>query len=83
MPDGKEALINAMKVCFKDAPKEKVDFRHVAADRDLVFLHVRGKFCGKLSAIVDISRIENGKIVEHWDVIQEVPDKSANDHPMF
>jgi predicted SnoaL-like aldol condensation-catalyzing enzyme len=34
-------------------------------------------------SIVDIFRIGNGKIVEHWDVIQEVPEKSANDHPMF
>jgi predicted SnoaL-like aldol condensation-catalyzing enzyme len=32
---------------------------------------------------MDIFRIENGKIAEHWDVIQEVPEKSANPHPMF
>jgi predicted SnoaL-like aldol condensation-catalyzing enzyme len=83
LPDGKEALLLAVKVWFKDAPKEKVDFQHVAADGDLVWLHVRSKSGSKVSAIVDIFRIENGKIVEHWDVIQEVPEKSANDHPMF
>jgi predicted SnoaL-like aldol condensation-catalyzing enzyme len=83
LPDGKEALINAVKIWFKDAPKEKVDFQHVAADGDLVMLHVRNNSGLKVRAIVDIFRIENGKIVEHWDVIQEVPDKSANDHPMF
>ena len=83
LPDGKEALLQAVKVWFKDAPKEKVDFQHVGADGDLVFLHVRSKSGPKVRAIVDIFRIENGKIVEHWDVIQEIPEKSANDHPMF
>jgi len=83
LPDGKEALLQAVKVWFKDAPKEKVDFQHVAADGDLVWLHVRSKSGPKVRAIVDIFRIENGKIVEHWDVIQEIPEKSANDHPMF
>ncbi len=83
LPDGKEALLKAVKVWFKDAPKEKIDIRSIAADGDLVYLHVRGKAGTKVRAIVDIFRIENDKIVEHWDVIQEVPEKSANDHPMF
>jgi len=83
LPDGKEALLNAVKIWFKDATKEKVDFQHVSADGDLVFLHVRSKSGPKVRAIVDIFRIENGKIVEHCDVIQEVPEKSANEHPMF
>lgn len=83
LPDGKEALKEAVKVWFKGAPKEKVDIQRMAADGDLVWLHIRGKAGDKVRAIVDIFRIENGKIVEHWDVIQEVPDKSANPHPMF
>lgn len=83
LPDGKEALSNAVKEWFKGAPKEKVDFQHIAADGDLVYLHIRSKHGNKVTAIVDIFRIENGKIVEHWDVIQEVPEKSANPHPMF
>ncbi|NJK98419.1 MAG: SnoaL-like domain-containing protein [Bacteroidales bacterium] len=83
LPDGKDALYNAVKVWFKDAPKEKVDIQRIAADGDLVFLHIRSKRGSKTVAIVDIFRIENGKIVEHWDVIQEVPEKSANNHPMF
>jgi predicted SnoaL-like aldol condensation-catalyzing enzyme len=37
----------------------------------------------KTNSVIDIFRIENGKIAEHWDVIQEVPEKSANKHPMF
>jgi len=54
-------------------------------DGDLVFLHVhqtngpedRGQ------AIVEIFRVDDGKIVEHWDVIQPVPESAANDNTMF
>ena len=55
------------------------------AEGDIVVLHVhsvrepgqRGR------AIVDMFRLENGKIVEHWDVIQDLPEKPANDNTMF
>src|SRR5512133_1250188 len=83
LPDGRKALYDAVKVWFKDTPKEKVDFQRIAADGDFVYLHVRSKMGTKTVAVVDIFRIENGKIAEHWDVIQEVPEKSANAHPMF
>jgi predicted SnoaL-like aldol condensation-catalyzing enzyme len=68
---------------FKGAPKEKIDIQHIAADGDLVFIHLRANMGGKVNSVIDIFRLENGKITEHWDVIQEVPAKSANPHPMF
>jgi hypothetical protein len=43
LPDGRDALYNAVKVWFKDTPKEKVDIQRIAADGDLVYLHVRSK----------------------------------------
>ncbi len=83
LPDGRDTLCKSVKIWFKNAPKEKVDFQRVIADGDLVVLHIRSKMGNKTRAIVDIFRIEDGKIAEHWDVIQEVPEKSANNHPMF
>jgi predicted SnoaL-like aldol condensation-catalyzing enzyme len=83
LPDGRDTLYKSAKMWFKNAPKEKVDFQRVIAEGDLVILHIRSKMGNKTRAVVDIFRIEDGKIAEHWDVIQDVPEKSANPHPMF
>jgi predicted SnoaL-like aldol condensation-catalyzing enzyme len=83
LPDGRDALKKAAKEWFKDAPREQVDFQHTGADGDMVYLHVRSKQGNKTISVVDIFRVENGRIAEHWDVIQEVPAKAANAHPMF
>jgi predicted SnoaL-like aldol condensation-catalyzing enzyme len=81
--DGKEALKAALKVWFKDAPKEKIDIQHIGADGNFVYIHTKSKQGNKTISVMDIFRIDGSKIVEHWDVLQEVPAKSANDHPMF
>lgn len=82
--DGSKALKKAVTEWFAGAPKEKIDIQHVAAEGDLVFLHIKSKTAtGKYISIVDIFRVKEGKIVEHWDVMQEVPEKAANTHPMF
>jgi predicted SnoaL-like aldol condensation-catalyzing enzyme len=81
--DGKEALIAACKDWFINAPKERIDIQHIAADSDLVFIHTKSHASTKVISIIDIFRIQNGKIVEHWDVAQAVPEKAANGHPMF
>jgi predicted SnoaL-like aldol condensation-catalyzing enzyme len=83
LPDGKQALIDACKKWFKGQPKEKIDIQHIAADGNLVFIHTRSHEGSKTFSVIDIFRIEDGKIVEHWDVGQAVPEKSANSHPMF
>ena len=81
--DGREALKNALKGWFENASKEQIDIRRIGADGDLVFLHTKNNFGGKTFSVIDIFRIENGIIAEHWDVIQQVPDSAANEHPMF
>ena len=66
-------------------PQSHSDIKQAFADGDYVILHVHAvrepNTLG--SAIVDIFKLENGKIVEHWDVIQPVPEKSANNNGMF
>ena len=81
--DGKEALKEALKKWFVNAPKEKIDIQHLGADGDFVYIHLRSKIGGKVSSVIDIFKVIDNKIVEHWDVIQQVPEKSVNDHPMF
>jgi predicted SnoaL-like aldol condensation-catalyzing enzyme len=61
------------------------DIKRVVAEGDLVVLHVhsRTNLSDRGRAVIDIFRVADGKIVEHWDVIQVVPDKSANTNTMF
>ncbi|WP_314241223.1 ester cyclase [Empedobacter tilapiae] len=82
--DGSAAFKKAAEVWFKDAPKNKIDVQHIAAEGDLVFLHIKDtNLDGSLKSVIDIFRLKDGKIVEHWDVQQDVPKESANQHPMF
>lgn len=82
--DGAEAFKEAAKEWFKGAPKTKVDIQHIAAEDDLVFIHIKNSNPdGSLKSTIDIFRLKDGKIVEHWDVHQNVPEEAANDHPMF
>jgi predicted SnoaL-like aldol condensation-catalyzing enzyme len=80
--DGLRAFIDFLKTRF---PNQRGEFKRVVAEGDLVVLHVhstRGDGTpGR--AIVDIFRIENGKVVEHWDVIQDIPAQAANQNGMF
>ena len=82
--DGRQALKEIANKWIANQPKTQVDFQKVVADGDLVFLHIKTKsFSGTDLSLVDIFRLKNGKIVEHWDIMQEVPENSANPHPMF
>lgn len=83
LPDGKEALKEGAAQWFKGAPKEKINIQHIAAEGNFVYIHTKANRGPKGVSVIDIFRVENGKITEHWDVIQEVPEKSANSHPMF
>lgn len=86
VPNGAESFYTYFEGHFKKNPKSKAIIKRAAADGDLVFLHLNSKENDQDpgSAIVDIFRVENNKIVEHWDVIQEVPTKGmANQNTMF
>jgi predicted SnoaL-like aldol condensation-catalyzing enzyme len=81
-PAGLEAYIRFLRDKFPNAHSE---IKQVFADGDYVILHVHAvRVPGtRGSAIVDIFKLENGKVVEHWDVIQEIPERSVNGNGMF
>ena len=81
-PEGFKRLVGFLKEKF---PNSHNEIKRVIAEGDLVVLHVHSKRSpdDRGRAIIDIFKVENGKIVEHWDVIQDVPEKSANDNTMF
>lgn len=85
VPNGAEAFYTYFEDYFKKNPNARSVIHRTLAEGDLVALHVNSKASenDRGRAIVDIFRVENGKIVEHFDVVQEVPEKTANGNTMF
>jgi predicted SnoaL-like aldol condensation-catalyzing enzyme len=83
--DGLEGLRKYQEWISTNYPKSHSEILRVFADGDYVILHVHRKRTPEThgDAIVDLFRLEDGKIVEHWDVIQPVPETSANTNTMF
>jgi predicted SnoaL-like aldol condensation-catalyzing enzyme len=81
-PEGLKAFCEFLKT---NAPEARSEIKRVFAEGDYVILHVHSiRIPGTRGrAIIEIFRLENGKIDEHWDVIQEVPETSANPNGMF
>jgi predicted SnoaL-like aldol condensation-catalyzing enzyme len=81
-PEGLKAFLQFLKEKF---PSSRSEIKRVLADGDYVILHVHAvrEPGTRGSAIVDIFKLENGKVVEHWDVVQPVPEKAANTNGMF
>ena len=80
-PDGVKALVKMLT--SRGVSKQKIIFKHVIAEGDIVILHSRYEMGGKEMRFIDIYRVENGKIAEHWDAMMAMPDKRANNNPMF
>ena len=83
--DGPEAFIGFVKYLRGEYPELLLDIKRVIAEGDMVVTHSHlvlepGK-PGR--ALADYFRLEDGKVVEHWDVIQEVPATAANTNGMF
>ena len=82
-PEGFKGFVEFLKAKF---PQSKSEVKRVFADGDYVIVHVHAvrEPGTRGSAIIDIFRLDsNGKIVEHWDVVQPIPEKAANNNTMF
>jgi predicted SnoaL-like aldol condensation-catalyzing enzyme len=82
---GAEPFRVFFKSFYAANPQATVEIKRALADGDLVALHYKAKFTPNERgyAVVDIFRIENGKIAEHWDVVQPIPETSANTNGLF
>ncbi|HEV7432882.1 MAG TPA: nuclear transport factor 2 family protein [Steroidobacteraceae bacterium] len=88
--DGNVAAMQALTHYTHDLyPELRIEVKRTVAQGDLVAVHSRyikhtaDRANGRGQAVVDIFRLEHGKIVEHWDVVQEVSAEAAHDNPIF
>ena len=82
---GRDAAVKFLEPFFASHPDIHYTIARIIADGNLVAVHSHGVFTAgeRGLAIVDILRVEGCKVMEHWDVAQPVPEKSANTNGMF
>lgn len=82
--DGRDAAVEMLAPKFS-APGATFTIQRILVDGDLAVIHLHGQPdpAALGGAVADFYRLADGKIVEHWDVLQQVPADSVNPHPMF
>lgn len=83
--DGKQAFIDYFLEMAEQYPDKDIEFVRAVAEGDLVALHTHQTWPGDEQYVtMDFFRFDqHGRIVEHWDSIQEVPNESKNGNPMY
>ncbi len=82
--DSRKAAVEMLKPKFSN--QEAIfDVKRIIVDGNLAVIHLYARMNSNAlgGAVADIYRLENGKIVEHWDVLQAIPEKPLNPHAMF
>jgi predicted SnoaL-like aldol condensation-catalyzing enzyme len=82
--DGRDAAIAALEPMFSSAGSSFA-VKRIIVDGDMAVIHLHGRTGpeGRGGAVADIYRLRNGKIVEHWDVLQPIAADTINPHPYF
>jgi predicted SnoaL-like aldol condensation-catalyzing enzyme len=84
IPNGTDGLIKGItELAKKGVTLEIQKIHHVYGEGNFVLTVSEGKLAGKPTAFFDLFRVENGKVVEHWDVLQEIPAQQAHSNTMF
>ncbi|MFL6173408.1 MAG: nuclear transport factor 2 family protein [Marmoricola sp.] len=83
--DGPDAFVGYVHWLRGQFPDLHLDVKRAIAEDDLVVTHSNLHLTpgDRGMAVADFWRVADGKIVEHWDVVQEVPEQSANENSMF
>ena len=83
--DNLEGIKNFVQFLREKCAQYHTEFKRVFADGDYVIIHAHAKMNpeDRGYAVMDIFKLENGKVVEHWDVVQEIPEKAFNTNTMF
>src|ERR1700730_16881928 len=83
--DGADAMVAYLTAVHAENPGPSLDVKRTVAEGDFVVTHQHVKLSpeDRGVAVVDIFHFEDGKIVEHWDVLQPVPEETPKDNTMF
>jgi predicted SnoaL-like aldol condensation-catalyzing enzyme len=83
-PDGFEAFVRFVEGFVEQSPPMSLEINRALAEGDMVVTHslLTTSAKDRGTALADFFRLEDGKVVEHWDVVP-VPESAAKDHPMF
>ncbi len=84
-PDGAAAFIQMATGFASQFPQLHIDIKRVVAEGDLVAAHIQINMTPESGGMagVEIYRLDDGRIVEHWNVLQPIPEQAANDNTMF
>jgi predicted SnoaL-like aldol condensation-catalyzing enzyme len=83
--DGRDGVTRFIRWLKQTFPRSHMEVKKAFSDGDMVILHCHWVQSpgDRGNAVVDFFRVANGKVVEHWDVIQPIPESAKNNNTMF